>query len=246
FLESHPSGDEVDKNLFYLVLANRSFDRADTVKGMEFYRKFDQQAISRSLNKHEYVEKNFFLNMMTQLAANLVQYGKVKESVELVERFPGEAEKAFPYIAMSKRAYKSNSDPQAFVFLDSVSSKTANLDFNSLFPPLDSRPYFINVLSTIGSQRINSLAREILRDIPEQRKFDAVYQLISGLAREGNYYRALMAIPNNLTESQDLQCRGLILLEASKRRELETGDGRWKELDNFLEWTETYFNFLIN
>jgi hypothetical protein len=70
--------------------------------------------------------------------------------------------------------------------------------------------------------------------------------LVSGLAREGNYYRALMAIPNNLTESQDLQCRGLILLEASKRNELESGDTRWKELDNFLEWTETYFNFLIN
>jgi len=130
--------------------------------------------------------------------------------------------------------------------LDSVSAKTANLDFNSLFPPLDSRPYFINVLSTIGSQRINNLAREILRDIPEQRKFDAVYQLVSGLAREGNYYRALMAIPNNLTEAQDLQCRGLILLEASKRKELESGDSRWKELDNFLQWTETYFNFLIN
>ena len=106
--------------------------------------------------------------------------------------------------------------------------------------------YFINVLSTIGSQRINSLAREILRDIPEQQKFDAIYELVSGLAREGNYYRALIAIPNNLTESQDLQCRGLILLEASKRKELESGDNRWKELDNFLEWTEIYFNFLIN
>jgi energy-coupling factor transporter ATP-binding protein EcfA2 len=246
FLEEHPKAAEVDKNLFYLILANRAFDKADTAKGFEYYRKFDQQAISRSSNKYEYVEKNFFLNMMTQLAANLVQYGETNESVELAERFPGDAEKAFPYIAMAKKAYKTNSDPQAFVFLDSVSAKTANLDFNILFRPLDSRPYFINVLSTIGSQRINSLAREILRDIPEQRKFDAVYELVSGLAREGNYYRALMAIPNNLTESQDLQCRGLILLEASKRKELESGDTRWKELDNFLEWTETYFNFLIN
>lgn len=246
FIESHQSSAEVDKNLIYLILANRSFEKSDTLKGLDYFQKFDQQAISRSSNKYEYVEKNFFLNMMTQLVANLVQHGKIKESVELAERFPGDAEKAFPYIAMAKRAYKYNSDPQTFVFLDSVSAKTANLDFNIIFPPLDSRPYFINVLSTIGSQRINSYAREILRDISEQRKFDAVYQLVSGLAREGNYYRALMAIPNNLTESQDLQCRGLILLEASKRKELETGDSRWKKLDDFLEWTETYFNFLIN
>jgi hypothetical protein len=56
----------------------------------------------------------------------------------------------------------------------------------------------------------------------------------------------LKAIPNDLTESQDLQARGLILLEASKRRDLESGDRRWKELDNFLEWTESYFNFLPN
>lgn len=183
FLEGHPRGNEVDKNLFYLILANRSFEKADTVKGFKFYKKFDQQAISRSSNKYEYVEKNFFLNMMTQLAVNLTQYGKTKESIELAERFPGDAEQAFPYILMAKRAYQANSDPQAFVYLDSVSSKTSNLDFSVLPRTLDSRPSFINVLSTIGSQRINSLAREILKDIPEQRKFDAVYELVSGLAR---------------------------------------------------------------
>ncbi|MFD2203655.1 ATP-binding protein [Shivajiella indica] len=246
FIERHPKGAEVDKNLFYLILANRSFEKSDTVKGFEYYRKFDQQSISRSSNKYEYVEKNFFLNMMIQLAVNLAQYGKTEESVELAERFPSDAEKAFPYILMAKRAYQGNSDPQAFVYLDSVSSKTAGLDFNVLPQSLDSRPYFINVLSTIGSQSINNLTLEILRDIPEQRKFDAVFQLVSGIAREGNYYRALMAIPNSLTESQDLRCRGLILLEASKRKEIESGDSRWKELDNWLGWTETYFNFLPN
>jgi hypothetical protein len=130
--------------------------------------------------------------------------------------------------------------------LDSVFAKIANLDFSVLFISLDSRQFFINALSTIGSQKINSLAFQILKDIPEQRKFDAVYQLVSGMAREGNYYRALMAIPSDLTESQDLQARGLIILEASKRRELESGDRRWKELDNFLEWTESYFDFLPN
>ncbi|RPA66748.1 ATP-binding protein [Cyclobacteriaceae bacterium YHN15] len=246
FIEDHPKGAEVDKNLFYLILANRSFEKADTVKGFEYFRKFDQAAIPRSSNKYEYVEKNFFFNMMTQLAVNLTQYGKTMESIELAERFPSNAEKAFPYILMAKRAYQDNSDPQAFVYLDSVSSKTENLDFSVLPQSLDSRQFFINALSTVGSQRINSLAFQILKDIPEQRKFDGVYQLVSGMAREGNYYRALMAIPSNLTESQDLQARGLILLEASKRRELESGDRRWKELDNFLEWTESYFDFLPN
>ncbi|SMD43036.1 hypothetical protein SAMN00777080_1612 [Aquiflexum balticum DSM 16537] len=243
FVESHPLGEEVDKNLLYLILANRSYDKSDTVKGFEYFQKFDQDAIARSSNKFEYVEKNFFLNMMTQLAVNLAHYGKVKESVALVERFPGEAEKAFPYILMAKRIYQLNSDPQAFVYLDSVSSKTSNLDFNELIFSLDSRENFINVLSTIGSQKLNTMSLEILRDIPEQRKFNAIYQLVSGLAREGNYYRALMAIPNNLTESQDLQCLGLILLEAAKRREIQSGDTRWANLDTWLEWTTRFINF---
>jgi energy-coupling factor transporter ATP-binding protein EcfA2 len=246
FIEEHPSGAEVDKNIFYLILANRFFENADTVKGFEYYRKFDQQAISRSSNKYEYVEKSFFLNMMSQLAVNLAQYGKTIEAVELTERFPRDAEKAFPYIMMAKRVYQTHSDPQAFVYLDSVSSKMALLDFNALPPSLDSRPNFINVLSTIGSQRVNNISFEILRDIPENRKFNAVFDLVSGLAREGNYYRALMAIPNNLTESQDLQSRGLILLEASKRMEIQLEDRRWENLDKWLEWTENYFDFLPN
>lgn len=246
FIEEHPKGDEVDKNLFYLILANRAFDSADTVKGFEFYRKVDQEAIPRSSNKYEYMEKNFFFNMMTQLSVNLAKNGKIKEAVELAERLPGDAEKAFPYILMAKSTYQNNSDPQAFVYLDSVSSKIVNLDFNVLPGFLDSRPNFINVLSTIGSQKINSLAQGILRDIPEGGKFGAVSQLVSGLAKEGNYYRALMVIPNNLTESQDLQCRGLILQEASKRNEMLSGDRRWKELDIWLDWTNSYINFLVN
>lgn len=246
FLETHPSGAEVDKNLFYLILSNRAFDNADTVKGFEYYRKFNQQAISRASNKYEYLEKTFFLNMMSQLSANLAQYGKSRESVDLAERFPGEVDKVFPYILMAKRVYLSNTDPQAFVFLDSASSKIEKLDFNIFPPELEIRDNYINILSTIGSQRINDIAVETLRDIPENRKFDAVYQFVSGLAREGNYYRALMAIPNNLTESQDLQCRGLIVLEAAKRKEIQKEDRRWEKLDNWLQWTETYFNFLPN
>lgn len=246
FIENHPKGAEVDKNLIYLILANRSLEKADTVKGLEYFRKFDQESIPRSSNKYEYVEKNFFLNMMTQLAVNLARFGKIKEAVELAENLPGDPEKAFPYILMAKRIYQDNSDPQAFVYLDSVSSKTVNLDFNVIVQTLDSRPNFINVLSTVGSQRINNLALEILRDIPEQRKFGAIYELVSGIAREGNYYRALMAIPNNLTESQDLQCRGLILLEESKRREMHSGDTRWVNLDNWLQWTQYFINFTAN
>ncbi|HMQ06374.1 MAG TPA: ATP-binding protein [Saprospiraceae bacterium] len=246
FIETHPKGSEVDKNLFYLILANRSFDKADTLKGFEFYRKFDQQAISRSSNKYEYVEKIFFLNMMSQLAIHLAQYGKTTESVDLAERFPGDVDKLFPYIMMAKRVYQANADARAFVYLDSASAKISRLDFNTLPLELDTRDKFINVLSTIGSQRINSIAIETLRDIPENRKFTAVYEFVSGLAREGNYYRALMAIPNNLTESQDLQCRGLILLEASKRKEIQMEDRRWGKFDNWLQWTETYFNFLPN
>jgi energy-coupling factor transporter ATP-binding protein EcfA2 len=244
FIENHPEGGVVDKNLFYLVLSNREFSEADTLSGFNYYRKFDQEAINRSSNKYEYLEKTFYLNMMVELCEHLAKNGASHEAVGLAEKFPSEVEMAFPYIRMASGVYQQNADPLTFVYLDSASSKISRLNFDIVPGPLDSRSHYIKVLTTVGSQRVNKLAFEVLKEIPENRQFDAVFEMVAGLAREGNYNRAYAAIPGNLTELQDLQARTLIIWEAVSLREKKDGSLEHEGIAQFLDWLTNYINFV--
>ena len=245
FVDNHPEGKQFDKNLLLMVLANRAFERGDTTGGLTFYNAFDKDHIARASDRYEYIEKTFFLNMMNQLCVHLAAIGKKGEAIGLVEKFNKPEEKVFSYIYMAERVYKRNADPETFVYLDSAYSKSNTVDFTSLPDPLDSRYNLILLMSRIGSERINDKAAEILRDIPEGRKFDAIFGRVMGVAVEGNFYRALTSIPQTLTESQDLQCRSMILLEAVKRKEGATGSD-WTAMDRFLDWGWNYVYYLPN
>jgi hypothetical protein len=102
------------------------------------------------------------------------------------------------------------------------------------------------VLSEIGSSRLNAKASAMLKNMPEDEKAFGILNQVMGLAREGNYYRALTAVPNTLTESQDLICRILILLEATKEKEVKSADSSWKAMDNFVYRLFNYVNYFPN
>jgi hypothetical protein len=53
-------------------------------------------------------------------------------------------------------------------------------------------------------------------------------------------------IPSTLTESQDLQCRSLILLEASRARERAAGITTWQKMDEYIDWTLNYNDYFPN
>jgi hypothetical protein len=57
---------------------------------------------------------------------------------------------------------------------------------------------------------------------------------------------ALTAIPNTLTESQDLQCRTAILVEACKAKERLTGKTEWKQMDIYRDWFINYNEYYPN
>ncbi len=183
----------------------------------------DMESILRSTNRYEYLEKVFFLNKMNQLAVNLAAMGKMQEAVDVVAKFEEDREKALSYFSMAERLYKQNANPYAFVFLDSAYAISGRIDYADNMPRVDARYYQIQVLSEIGSKAINEKAAEILRDLPENGKYGGVFLRVAGIAYEGNYYRALTAIPSTLTEAQDLQCRTIILIEACKAREKSSG-----------------------
>lgn len=246
FVERHPQGSSFDRNILCGVLANHAFDQGDTLLALQYYRKMDLPNLQRSWDRYEYLETTFFLNIMKDLCINLSSVGKTAEAVDMAERFPTKQERIFSYLQMANKAYSQNANPLAFVFLDSVYSLAANIDYNDVPFDLDSRFTQIKILSEIGSSALNQNADEILRNIQEDGKFFGVLARVSGIASEGNYYKAITAIPKSLTESQDLQCRTWILLEDCMTRERGSGNSQWNAFDKNLEWTHQYVNYRPN
>ena len=244
FVDQHPEGKAFDKNLLVLVLANNAFARGDIQQGMAYYQRVDQANISRAYDRYEYIEKTFFLNMMNQLCIHLADIGKAKEGVQFVELFSKEEEKMFSYLFMANQVYEKNADPIAFVYLDSALSKSRKVDYTILpittDPWMDPRHNAVRLLSRIGSKDINQLAVEMLKDVEEEIKFNTILSRVVGVTMEGNFYRARTSIPNTLTESQDLQCRSMILLKACEKKEKQDAMNEWKAMDRFFDWQWSY------
>ena len=247
FVDQHPAGKTFDRNLLYLILSNHAFEKGDSASGIMYYHLLNLPSIYQSSERYEYLEKIFYLNMLKDLSVNLAAIGRTENAVDLAEHLSKNEERGFSYIFMAQKVYGQNADPLAFVFLDSVYAKKKGIDFSNvgLFD-LDSRYNLILVLSQIGSKTINSEAENMLREIPETGKFDGISARVTGIAGEGNYYRALKSIPNTLTESQELECRTMILLEACRAKEKLNGEKQWQKFDDYINFQWYYINYMPN
>jgi energy-coupling factor transporter ATP-binding protein EcfA2 len=248
--ETHSRGKSLDKNLVILLLANRAFENNDTVSGMKYYHLFDRDNFAASRDKYEYLEKTFFLNQLKNLCVNLAHAGKHPEAIDLVERFEKDYEKAFAYIFMAEKMYMSKTDPMAFVYLDSVFSKSGDIDFSQFNfgarRALDSRYNWILLMSRIGGRQLNGLSNNLLADIIEGNKFDAIFSRVYGVAEEGNFYRAQTAIPSTLTETEELMARSLIVWQACRKKETAEEQKRWSSMDLFITNDFNYIFYLPN
>lgn len=244
FVDQHPQGKLFDRNLLLLILANQAFGDKNSEEGYSYFKRIDPKSLEGSSNRYEYIEKIFFLNMMKQLATNLASSGYGQDAINMAEQFVNKEERVYAYLFMAESVYQQDANPDAFIYLDSAFSYANRIDFTSLNFGLDSRYNMILLLSRMGGSEINSKAVEILREIPEQGKFDAILARVVGVAYEGNYFQARMSIPNTLTESQDLDCRTQILREACKKRDQLINDKRWESMDRFDAWFWYYINYL--
>ena len=243
---THPLGKNLDLNLISLILANRAFERNDTITGMKYYNLFNRDNFAASRDKYEYLEKTFFLNQLKDLCVHLALEGKQPEAAELAEQFENDNEKAFAYIFMSEQMYMKKTDPLAFVYLDSVFSKLKQVDF-SLYNfgssrALDTRYKLVLLLSRIGGKKLNALSSGLLSEIVETNKFGGVQSRVYGVAEEGNFYRALTAIPSTLTETEDLGARSIIVWQACRKKESEAGIAHWTSMDEFIT---SFFNYIF-
>ncbi len=244
FVEAHPQGKNFDKNLPTIILANRFLESGDSVNGLKYFRQLDQVTLQRSSNRYEYIETTFFLNQLKDLSVNLALHGRHKEAMGLAERMKEDYQKVYSYISMAENAYRKDTSAMTFVYLDSVFSINKRIDFNA--SPLDNRFNLVHVLSSIGGEQVNSKALEILRDFTQNAKTGGHFEMIWGVAREGNYYKAMSSIPSTFTESQDLNCRNLILWEECKKSESQTSAREWKSMDQFYTWEQVYVFYQNN
>ncbi len=242
FINTEPMGKSFDQNLLCLVMANRSFKKADTAEGLKYYQHFDRVNFTASRNKYEYLEKTFFLNQFKDVCINLAMIGKKNEAVELAEKFEKDNEKAMAYILIGEKIYNDKTDPTSFIYLDSAFSKSKRVEFSQLLfgGGVDFRPALIRLLSRIGGRKLDALSADVLSEITDDNKLYAVINLVYGIASEGNFYRASTAIPSTLTELGDLVTRVEILFNASIKKETAKEREIWKGLDINL----TYNNYI--
>lgn len=246
FVAQHPAGRDFDNNLILQVLANRSFQRGDSLRGMGYYKKMNQQDILQSSNRYEIWKKNFFANQLMELSKNLLLAGKEKEAVSLIEKQQGNAARIISYGYCANKLYENDYNPATFILLDSTLSKMKEDDPSRLPGYLEYRGKIIYVLDKIGGEKMITVRNNILRTIPEFRKFQATAGTVRGITQRGDFYAARMSIPNTLTEEQDLICRTIILLEAARERERVNNSPGWKAMDQFYTWDEymLFFGFI--
>ncbi len=235
--DKFPMGKNIDPNLLYLVMANRSFTGGDTVAGLKYYRLFDRKNFAGSRDKYEFLEKTFFLNELNKVCLNLAGIGRQQEAVELTEQFEKDNEKALTYILMAEKIYTKKKDPAAFEYLDSAFSKSKRVDYSQLLfgDGVGYRFSLIRILSLIGGRQLDNLSAKIISEIMEDDKSDATYNRVNGIAGEGNFYRARQAIPSTLTENEDLVARTYIIWNACIKKESAREREKWASLDKFIE-----------
>ncbi len=241
FTSRHKFGESFDKNLIYLVLANKKLNSGDSVGGINFYKKINFESMLQWTNRYEAINRSFLLNEIRFLGGNLASLGLHEESVKLADKLTVKYEKVFAYVYNSEKAYNNHQFKSSFIMLDSAMANASSINQTQIAPFRDHRYNLIARLTQIGGNKMSTLANEIQREMIEGRKFGSITSMVDGYSVSGNYYKAMSIIPSTLTENQELFCATKMLINASKAR------NERNELINALKWDYvTYGNFVLN
>jgi len=240
FADSSPAGKSFDKNLPYLLLANRNFEKGNREKGVAYVEKLDNEKLLTSGNKYEYVSQTYFINAVIDLASHLAMAGRTKESMDIIGRYEP-YQKAFFYCAAANGLYDQYK-PSAFVFLDSAFATINRVNYNLYnllgYDEQDAKRFTIYVLGKVGGDRVNTLSNNYIKELIERVRFRGITGMILGTATDGNYYTALTTMPSTLTEDEELQCYFSVLSQIARSQNKTAG---WAGMDESLLWPFNYF-----
>jgi hypothetical protein len=192
----------------------------------------------------DYLNKSFFYNQLKELCIHLSQHGYTKDATDLTERFERPADRVHNNLLIAEALYEQNYNPDAFIFMDSAYSKMKSINIAAMWHREDFRYNQLSLLGNINSERTNLMGLEVLKGIHELDKFEGIVHRVDGIAQSGNFYDAREAIPENLTETEELICYTLILYYSTQIGESEQSRSTWRGMDNQIEKSFHYvFNF---
>jgi hypothetical protein len=233
-----------DANLPFVILANRHFQRSDTAQALLYAGKIDLETVKSSANRFEYLEQTFFMNQVKDLLCHLITVDKKNATSRLANIFTSNEHKAWIYLSYAEKLLNANSDPDAFVFLDSALQKMQQQNFSTIHADLNYKPKLIKLLGQIGGEKLNAISAGIVMNFREGEKFAGILEQVRGNAAEGNYFSAASAMPSTFTERQELVVYYSLLQESCKARDKLTGNADWALMDKSYAWEEQYVFFI--
>ena len=243
-ISSHPQADGFDYTFLHLLLTNKAFTDGDTEIAFQYYSAIDLAEISSVANRWQYLNYTFVYNQLTDIIKALALKGNHDEAMKAIESLPDYQYKAYIYSVLANYLYTHEKQTTAFIYLDSAFVNEEKLDPNELDSDLNPHMILINTLAGIGSQALDNKAKSLFVEMSPNIKDEGLGQYISGIAYEGNYYRAVEAIPENGSSTQELFYYSDILnAEANKK-----GDRQgWETLArNWDFFNSEYIIFQLN
>jgi hypothetical protein len=225
----NPAAAGFDHTFLQLLLTNLALDEGDLQEAEQIYGAIDLRKISSLANRWQYLNYTFIYNEVLKIAKKFALNNMNEKALALIEIAPNRLFKSTMYSEVARYLYARNNEPLAFRFLDSAivnDEKLKTTDVESTV--LNSRLYLIGTMSGIGGETLNQKALESFVELGPYSKNQGEQFYIQGIAREGNYYRAVQAIPQESPTNARLNHFINIMFEESRYIAPRPG---WQELN---------------
>ncbi len=227
---------DFDINLIALAMATRYYEKGDTANGLRTTKLYRPDQFLKSVSKYEYMEKTWLTNLVMLLTAHLAVNHQLDEALVIAESPHRPIDKFYAYWYASLRSYATDYNPSSFTLLDSALSKIKGLPIEQFQGALDYRDELLQSNGMIGGSTLNERSLELIRDLPDgQPKLLGRIGHSQGRVHGGNYYEAWQAMPNNLTDGQEMIYCNNILDRICEYQEKRSGDKTWAFLHRYSE-----------
>jgi len=239
-ITNHEHGDRFDHTFLLLLLSNNAFNSGKIDMALAYYSEIDLIKIGGLANRWQYLSYTFIYNQLTDITKGLAINGDHDQALKIIESLPDYQFKAYVYSVLANYLYSHDKQAVSFNYLDSAFVNYSKLDPDAQFIRLDPKITLINTLAGIGSQALDTKAKNMFIEMPEGIKDQGLASYILGIAYEGNYYRAIEAIPENGSSNAELNYYATILNEEANKNGDREG---WEKLA--LNWNALTKEYIV-
>ena len=240
FVMANEQYSSFDQTFLKLLLTNIYFEKGESRKALEVKDQLSTSNLQLLAARWEYLNYTYIQNQILSLAKFLAISDQHESAKTFIETMVTNNERSICYAELAKKIFRNGDMQAGFTYLDSAFSKSEKTDLTIIPFQLDHRYYLMNALSGIGGREMNEMAYDISNKIRIATRDFAITYYISGIAYEGNYYRALQAIPSEGPLNRRLFLYSAIYGEEAARQGPLAG---WERFDK--EWNRLTKDYVI-